>query len=268
MKTVDQQYAELIKACLDEGEEITTRNSRVRRVYGKQVRFESTPLVSVRKTAWKSALREWEWFLSGSDNIQDLHPSVHKWWEPWAADDGRIKFNYSHQLRHYAGRYDQVASFVYGIKHHPFSRRNVLTTWNPEEMSDPACPITNCHNTVTQAFVDQGGRLSLVTYQRSADVICGLPANWIQMAAFQLWLVSEASLGGIGSLTWIGGDIHLYEDHFELAREIVSVADSCPPTPILVHTTKFPPDGRFKAEDFKLEGEYKPVLDRTAKMIV
>src|SRR5690606_12956522 len=118
--------------------------------YPTLVRFTELPLVTIRKTAVKNALREMEWFLSGSSNINDLHPSVRPWWTPWVDKDGEIKNNYSRQFRKYGGTLDQISTLIEGMKSHPYSTRNLVTTWNSIEMIDPDTPITNCHGTVIQ----------------------------------------------------------------------------------------------------------------------
>lgn len=267
-ETVDQKYADLLRRLLETGEDIETRNSRVRRLFAEKIVFDSTPLVGVRKTAWRSAIKEWAWFQSGSDDINSLDPAVRHWWLPWANSEGQVLFNYSDQFRAACGNdgevVDQIELLVDGIKNHPYSRRNVLTTWNAADMASSRCPITNCHNTVTQTFVDGKGLLHLVTYQRSVDVVCGLPHNWIQEAAFHLWLCSQTKMS-MGSLTWIGGDVHLYEQHFELARECVDRVGECRPTPLLCYQ---PTADYFQAEDFYLDGEYLPVIDKRAEMVV
>lgn len=263
----DEKYLSLVDQVLTDGEEIETRNSKVRRSICFQMPFTTTPLVRVRKTAWKSAIREWEWFMSGSSNINDLHPSVRSWWEPWASPAGNILFNYSKQLRRFRGEggvTDQVQLMVDCLKKHPNSRRNILTTWNTEEMNQPECPITNCHNTVTQAFVVGGNKLRLVTYQRSVDVICGLPHNWIQMAAFQLWLCSQAKLL-VDGLTWIGGDVHVYDTHLPLAKKMLEQTLPTDEGPVLCYE---PTTDEFRADDFYLSEPYEPLLTDRAEMVV
>lgn len=267
--TVDQVYADLVQECLTLGEEVTTRNSDVFRIIVKTLAFNSTPLISARKTAWKSCLREWEWFMSGSNNLNDLPESVKPWWKPWADKDGEIWGNYSKQFRTfygYAGQWvDQIQRFIGGIYGHPFSRRNVITTWNTCDMVNPWCPITNCHGTIIQAFVDTANRLDLVMYQRSVDVVCGLPHNWFQYWAFLLWLAHRTGRG-VGKFTWIGGDIHIYSKHVELARAICAVVKTDKiNTPNLLYT---PTGEEFKADDFSLDGEYKPVIETRAEMVV
>lgn len=265
--SVDLNYLHLLNSVYFDGVEVETRNSLCKRKVAQAVHFDSTPLVSVRKTAWRLALREMEWFLSGSNNINDLHPSVRHWWQPWANEFGYVLSNYSTQFRGSCGwdvaGFDQIEYLIEGIKKHPNSRRNLLTTWNAAEMASPATPITNCHNTVTQAFVEDG-QLRLVTYQRSADLLCGLPANWIQEWALLLWLAHRTGKG-VGGLTWIGGDCHLYKQHWELTERMVSNAFHCGATPELVYS---PTAEEFKAEDFSLRGEYKPFYTDKAEMVV
>jgi thymidylate synthase len=267
----DNIYKHLIKTCLEQGDEIETRNSKVKRIVAEKIEFKTTPLVTVRKCSWKNAIREWSWFMSGSDRICDLHPSIKSWWEPFAVD-GRVKYNYSKQLRCQYGCdreglaqelicCDQVDNFVRSIKDHPNSRRTILTTWNSAEMNEPDCTITNCHNTLTQAFVTNG-RLKLVTYQRSADLIVGVPHNWIQESVFHLWLCAQTGLV-VDSLVYIMGDIHIYEKHYELAHKILEQKSK--PSPQL---TYYYGHENFLADDFALDKEYRPSLIDKAEMVI
>jgi hypothetical protein len=159
---------------------------------------------------------------------------------------------------------DQVQEMVDSLKNHPNSRRSIISTWIPSHVESGLINPTNCHNTVTQAFVTGGNRLRLVTYQRSVDVICGLPHNWIQMAAFQLWLCSQTGLL-VDGLTWIGGDVHVYEQHVELAEKMIGLSPPKDEEPVLCYQ---PSGDTFKADDFTLSCEYKPLLTDKAEMVV
>jgi thymidylate synthase len=264
--TPDETYLGLLGRALHGGEPVLTRNAPCRRLFGLREEFSRFPLVSVRKTAWKTALRELEWFLSGSDDIHALHPSARPWWVPWANAQGRVRFNYSLQLRNFAGHngrvVDQVSGLLVGLRDHPFSRRHLLTTWNAADMASPDCPITNCHLTVAQAFADTRGALHLVTYQRSADLVCGLPHNWAQAWALLVWLASRSGRTP-GSLVWVGGDVHLYECHLPLARRVL--AQEPRGTPGLAYTSSGPD---FRADDFSLDAPYLPALAERAEMVV
>jgi thymidylate synthase len=249
-QTADSQYGTLIADVLSAGDEIRTRNSVVRRLFARTARFAEAPLVSARRTAWRSALREMEWFLSGS----------------WADSGGRVRNNYGRMFRHShgaAGVVDQIALLLEGVRAHPSSRRNVITTWNTADMVAPETPITNCHGTVIQAFVDAGGGLHLVTYQRSADAVCGLPHNWIQYWAFLLWLAARSGRG-VGSLTWVGGDVHVYREHWGLAGRIVAAAGTRR-SPGLRYEPSSP---EFRADDFALAGDYAPALTDRAVLVL
>jgi thymidylate synthase len=256
----DREYLDLLTKIRDHGAPVVTRNAPVRRVFAHSVRFTRTPLVCLRKTAWRLALREMEWALSGSDNISDLHESARHWWRPWADRYGR-------QLRDFAGHggrsADQIIDLLGGLILHPYSRRNVVTTWNSADMTAPETPITNCWWTVLQAFVEPDSALHLVTYQRSADVVVGLPANWLQSWAFLMWLAHSAGLD-VGSLTWLGGDVHVYDCHAPVVAEILA-ADPDPDPPRLVYR---PSGDAFRADDFALDRPYNPKVLTRAEMVV
>lgn len=277
---VDYYYRDLVDQALRVGLPVRTRNADVKRLLYKSFTFRGTPLVCLRKTAWKNCLREWEWFMSGSNRIEDLHPDVRPWWRPWANTDtepysGAVFGNYSRMFRHWAdfdiyGRFtetfDQIRYLIEGVKNHPHSRRNVITTWDSAVAMVPECKITNCHGTVIQASVGDASdpdALHLFTYQRSVDLIVGLPHNWLQYWAFLLWLAHRTGRT-VGSLTWTGGDIHLYERHYELAGE-VSHAQPTDDTPNLVYT---PTSEDFRADDFRLDREYQPKILTRAEMVV
>lgn len=295
----DKKFMQLVGEALKFGHRVSTRNSAVLRIHpashALHQSFFYTPLVNVRRTAWRQAVQEMEWFLSGSNLVSDLPPPVRKWWAPWADEGGRVPYNYSVQFRETGGLVrdpengplpastDQLIDFVTGIRQHPYSRRNLMTTWNPVEMVLKGCPITNCHGTVVQAFVcpnsvqGEKPRLLLKTYQRSADLLLGLPHNWLQYWAFLLWLANATDTYP-DCLVWVGGDVHLYEAHEPVARKMYESwyarAEDAPAAPNLTHTQT--PDDfypgtdvpRFLAADFGLDGEYAPLSNDKLEMVV
>jgi thymidylate synthase len=281
MPSCDELYLDLVENVLHAGDKVRTRNAVCKRLHSRTLRFDSTPLVTTRKAAWKLALLEWEWFMTGSNDVNDLDPRVRHWWAPWADPEGKVANNYSRQLRYFHGAefdasrqewkviaVDQIALLVDGVKNHPFSRRNVITTWNTAEMTHPSTPITNCHNSLTQAFVTEDNRLDLTTYQRSCDLVCGVPHNLIQMWAFLLWLARRTGREP-GRLTWVGGDVHVYEQHYDLARRMLDsrLSDALDPRvcPNLVYA---PTGDEFKAADFSLDAPYEPLITDKAEMVV
>jgi len=211
--------------------------------------------------------------MSGSSDIKDLHPSVRKWWEPWASDLGIVGLNYSWQFRKAHGveqvldpaqweGYDQIEGLIDGLISQPNSRRHVITTWNASDMNSEMCPITNCHNTMTQFFV-QDSRLFMSTYQRSVDVMLGLPHNWIQQWAFLMWVAHRTGLA-VGELSWMGGDQHIYKGHLDMAKRVVGENMAFLSQPELVYN---PSGDEFKASDFMLDGEYEPIIEESLEMV-
>lgn len=263
----DLEYSNMLANLLDHGTPLVTRNAPVRRLRGYGVIFVTTPLICARRTAWKNALREWEWFMSGSNDINTLHPRVRDWWSPWADQAGLVHNNYSVQFRDARGHgaaVDQVTNLIDGLTHHPYSRRHIITTWNAADMVAPETPITNCHNTMTQFFVEPDNTLHMDTHQRSADTVCGVPHNWIQSWAFLMWLAHRSGRV-VGTMDWKGGDTHLYDIHTDLAQKVVAQDLGNGAPPVLVYT---PTSEEFKADDFTLSGPYTPLLEDKAVMVV
>ena len=264
---VDRQFCQLLDGIRTWGNEIDTRNSKTKRLINQAMRFDSTPLISIRRTAWKNALREMEWFMSGSNNINDLHPKVHHWWSEWANDDGIIENNYSKQFRAFmgtTGALDQIDHAIKSLKNHPYSRRNVLTTWNSAEMASATTPITNCHGTMIQLHVEPDNKVHMMMVQRSCDMVLGVPHNLIQYWAFLMYLCHRSGRE-VGSFTWIGGDCHIYNNHLEMTDKMIKRVGEVEETPQLVYT---PTSDDFKADDFTLNGEYNPIIKENLEMTV
>lgn len=265
--SVEYEFVSALEHVLAYGEDITTRNSEVRRTVNEHLYFSKTPLISVRKTAWKSALREMEWFLSGSSNINDLHPSVHSWWKPWADKNGEIPNNYSKQFRYYSDHlFNQIDYAIQTLKNHPYSRRNVITTWNTEEMVRPNTPITNCHGTIIQLFKGTDNRITMMMYQRSSDMVVGLQHNLLQYWALLMFIAHRAGhdLNNL-RLHWIGGDCHIYKSHIPLVKKIIRSNYNDVNTPKLIYT---PTSEEFKASDFSLDRKYEPIITDKAELII
>lgn len=254
----DTTYQELVHVVVWHGERVCTRNAETLRVFdAKPIRFTQTPLVTLRKTAWKMALREMQWFLSGDTKCPEV---LLPWWQGQLSPNGHYYGGYGHQWRHWRNSFDQIESLIDGLRKHPTSRRHMLTTWDAESMANiidtnknPQTP-TCCHSTIIQFFVSRT-RLHATSYQRSADLLLGVPHNWIQSWALLHWLAHQTGLTA-KSLRWIFGDLHIYREHSHLectdALLAATPPDSSVELPELIYTATERKE--FQADDFIMKG--------------
>ena len=256
MSAADRIYQQLIARVCRDGDLVIARNAPTRRIFDADpVTFYETPLVTIRKTAWRMALREMEWFLSGEPECPvELLP----WWKDQLHPIGAYFNGYGKQLRDWREHFDQINYLIDGLKAHPTSRRHILTTWDASEMADitftnqnPATPAC-CHTTLAQFFV-RAGALHMTSYQRSADLLLGVPHNWIQTWALLLWLGHQTGLS-TGSLRWLLGDAHLYQEdsHLQCATEILAAHPSACTLKLVYYATN---RRDFSAADFEMIGE-------------
>lgn len=110
--------------------------------------------------------------------------------------------------------FDQISWVINEIKTNPTSRRLLVSGWNPQEIGNVDLPP--CH-TLFQFFVEDG-KLSSQLYQRSADMFLGVPFNIASYALLTNIIAKECNLS-LGEFIWTGGDVHLYSNHLDQAKE-------------------------------------------------
>lgn len=217
-----RQYLDAMQRILDEGVDRPDRTGTgTRSVFGHQLRFdlrEGFPLVTTKKVHLRSVVYELLWFLRGDTNVRFLREHGVRIWDEWADADGELGPVYGKQWRSWAapdGRtIDQLAEAMRLIRDSPSSRRIIVSAWNPADL--PAMALAPCH-CLFQFYVAEG-RLSCQLYQRSADVFLGVPFN-IASYALLTHLMAKACGLGVGDFVHAFGDLHLYHNHFEQARE-------------------------------------------------
>lgn len=253
-----QPYLNLLQRILDEGIEKTDRTGTgTKSIFGHQMRFnleDGFPLLTTKKLHLKSIIYELLWFLKGDTNIKYLKEHGVRIWDEWADEDGNLGPVYGHQWRSWpdynGGTIDQIQNVINLIKHHPDSRRMMVTAWNPAEIEQMALPPCHC---LFQFYVAEG-RLSLQLYQRSADTFLGVPFN---IASYALLLQMMAQVTGlkVGEFIHTTGDTHLYLNHLEQAKLQLTR------TPRTLPQMKLNPDVKslfdFQYEDFELQN-YNP----------
>jgi thymidylate synthase len=253
-----KQYLDLLQHVLDNGRFKGDRTGTgTYAVFGAQARFdlrESFPLLTTKKLHLRSIIHELLWFLQGDTNVKYLHENKVSIWDEWADENGNLGRVYGAQWRDWRssdGRsVDQISNLIAGIKNNPDSRRHIVSAWNPGEIDGMALPP--CH-ALFQFFV-RDGELSCQLYQRSADLFLGVPFNIASYSLLTLMVAHVCDLQP-GDFVHTFGDLHLYSNHLDQAKEQLSRE------PRKLPTVRINPEVKdifgFKFEDFEVVG-YDP----------
>ena len=253
-----RQYHDLLRLVLEKGKR---RNDRTGigtlSIFGAQARFdlrEHFPLLTTKKLHLKSIIYELLWFLRGDTNIHWLNEHGVTIWDEWADEKGNLGRVYGAQWRDWRGsenkRIDQIARVITQIRANPQSRRLIVNAWNAAEVDRMALPP--CH-VLFQFYVNEG-ELSCQLYQRSADLFLGVPFNIASYALLTMMVAQVCELRA-GDFVHTFGDLHLYQNHLEQAREQLSREFRSLPRMRLNPNVRRLEDFRF--EDFTLL-DYNP----------
>jgi thymidylate synthase len=240
----EYQYLSLINRVLKTGIKQEGRNGNTISLIGEKMNFDLTnntiPLLTTKKLAWKTCLKELFWFISGSTCNKILNEqNVHIWdknasrsflnsrglYHYMEDDLGPV---YGHQWRHYNAKYfnsftsyenkgiDQLENVIKSLKDEKerSSRRIILNAWNPCQIDEMALPP--CH--VMSQFIVKNNDLTCILYQRSGDIGLGIPFN---IASYSFLTHILAKHCGLNAKEFIHiiGDAHIYEEHTEALEE-------------------------------------------------
>jgi thymidylate synthase len=253
-----RQYHDLLRLVLEHGKPRGDRTGTgTLSIFGAQARFdlrENFPLLTTKKLHLKSIIYELLWFLRGDTNVRYLNEHGVTIWDEWANEDGNLGRVYGAQWRDWRGengvRVDQIDKVISEMKRNPQSRRLIVNAWNAAEIDKMALPP--CH--VLFQFYVQNGELSCQLYQRSADLFLGVPFNIASYALLTLMVAQVVDLRP-GDFVHTFGDLHLYQNHLEQAREQLARDYRSLPRMKLDPAVKDIHD--FKFEDFALV-DYDP----------
>lgn len=281
------QYLDLLQRVLDHGDHRIDRTGvGTLAVFGAFARFDLSsgkmPILTTKRVSWKTAVKEMLWFLTGSTRLRPLLQQNVRIWTDWPLSryqrasgekisqsefEDRIlgddKFDetwgdlgpvYGKQWRRWEtedGReIDQIAAVVDLLKNNPSSRRILFHAWNLADLDKMTLPP--CHFSY-QYFVS-GNRLSCLMYQRSVDLLLGAPFNFVGTVALQMMIADQAGLE-LGEFIWTGGDVHLYSNHIDQAKEQLQRKPRELPEMRLKRHAQSIDD--YKIEDFEVVG-YDP----------
>ncbi|HEY0877615.1 MAG TPA: thymidylate synthase [Zeimonas sp.] len=284
----EQQYLDLLSRVLAHGDRRVDRTGvGTLSVFGAMARFDvsadQAPILTTKRVYWKTAIKEMLWFLTGGTNLRPLLEQNVRIWTDWPlaryreatgdaidqhgfeqrilADEsfartwGELGPVYGKQWRRWLGadgrEHDQIRTLLDTLRTAPSSRRMLFHAWNVGEIDDMALPP--CHM-VYQFHCTSDGRLNCLMFQRSCDLLLGAPFNWVGTVALQAMLAQQAGLRP-GEFVWMAGDVHLYLNHLEQAKEQLSRAPRAVPR---LRLLRRPPDiDHYSIDDFAVE-DYDP----------
>ena len=180
---------------------------------------EEFPIMTLRRTYWKSAIDEMLWIWQKKSNrIADLGSHV---WDEWAGEDGTIGKAYGYQLgikHHYPeGDMDQVDKVLWDLKHNPASRRIMTNIYNFADLSEMA--LYPCAYSMT--FNVTGDRLNAILNQRSQDMLAANNWNVVQYAVLTMMMAQVSGLKP-GEFVHVIADAHIYDRHVPAIEEIIA----------------------------------------------
>ena len=258
MNKLDNDYQNLLSEVLSKGVNKTDRTGTgTISLFGKQIRHdmsEGFPILTTKKVAWKTMVTELKWFLRGDTNIKYLVDNGCNIWngdaykkycklqvphdhfetqkefiesiktnDEFAKKWGELGPIYGKQWRSWNNYdrwdipHDQLENLITGIISNPNSRRHLVNSWNVSDLDKMTLPP--CHYSF-QCYVADG-KLSLMWNQRSADLFLGVPFN-ISSYGLLLHLLCKETRLEPGHLIGSFGDIHLYKNHVDQAKEQIS----------------------------------------------
>ena len=241
-----KQYLNMLSHIMANG---TLRDNRTgtptRGVFGYQMRFDLSngfPLVTTKLCHFKSIVYELLWFLAGDSNINYLKQHSVSIWNEWADDDGNLGPVYGKLWRSWrgsGGEVDQIKQLITNLKSNPYSRRHIISAWEPSVLPDESISpqqnvaqnlqaLAPCH-CLFQFYISSDGKLSCHLYQRSADAFLGVPFN---IASYSLltYLVAQVVDLQAGDFVHTFGDLHIYQNHLEQVKLQLKREPLTPPT--------------------------------------
>ena len=179
---------------------------------------EEFPVITVRKTYFKSAVDELLWIWQKKSNrVSELRTHV---WDSWADENGTIGKAYGYQLgvkhKYKEGEFDQVDRVLYDLKHNPQSRRILTNIYNHADLH--AMGLYPCAYSMT--FNVSGKTLNAILNQRSQDMLTANNWNVVQYATL-VYMMAQVSGLEAGEFVHVIADAHIYDRHIPLAKEII-----------------------------------------------
>lgn len=221
------------------------------------------PIITLRRTAFKSAIDEilWIW-QKKSNNVHDLNSHI---WDSWADETGSIGKAYGYQLGKKSiypeGEFDQVDRVLFDLKHSPQSRRILTNIYNFEDLHE--MHLYPCAYSMT--FNVTGNKLNGILNQRSQDTLTANNWNVVQYAVL-LHMFAQVSNLEVGEFVHVISDAHIYDRHIPIVEEILKNPQY--PAPIFKMNKDVKNFYDFTVDDFELEGYQYTKLDKKIEVAI
>ncbi|HZW38024.1 MAG TPA: thymidylate synthase [Ignavibacteriaceae bacterium] len=263
-----KQYLDLVNTVINEGIRKPSRTGiDTISYFGAFYKVDLSkgfPLLTTKKMEWKSLLYEVLWYLSGENHIRNLRKHT-KIWDAWADEEGNLETAYGYFWRHFPSakkdengnwqvtEVDQIQYVIDEIKRNPFSRRLVVSAWEPGNATKSKLPP--CHYSF--AFNVNDGKLNCHLTQRSGDIALGIPFNLAAYSILTQIIAQETNLE-LGHFAHTIIDAHIYVadegtpmeryDHLKGLKEQLKRE----PLPLSKLIIKKKPINELSFEDFEL----------------
>ena len=215
---------------------------------------EEFPIMTLRRTYWKSAVDEILWIWQKKSNrIADLGSHV---WDEWAGPDGTIGKAYGYQLgipyEYPEGKFDQVDRVLYDLKHNPASRRIMTNIYNFQDLHE--MNLYPCAYSMT--FNVTGNKLNAILNQRSQDMLTANNWNVCQYAVL-LHMIAQVSGFEAGELVHVIADCHIYDRHSPMVKAMLEKEGY--PAPTFIMDKSITDFYKFTKDSFRMENyQYHP----------
>jgi thymidylate synthase len=259
MNKHDETYHAALEEILIKGKRKDDRTGTgTKSRFGMQMRFDlrkhGFPLVTTKKTHFKSIIWELLWFLRGGTNVKWLQERGVSIWDEWADEHGHLGPVYGAQWRNWPEGtpgygYDQLATVVQTLKDNPDDRRMIVSAWNVGQL--PFMRLPPCH--LLFQFWVWRNQIHCQLYQRSCDMFLGVPFNIASYSAL-IHLLAHVCDMEVGEFIWTGGDCHIYNNHMEQVELQLSRAPFKAPTLTIAPDAPKSIDGEWHLDHFQLEG--------------
>ena len=262
MSRADEIFIQNCRDILDNGVWDTDREVRPRwedgtpahtvKKFGVVNRYDLSkefPILTIRRTFWKSAIDELLWIWQAkSNNVNELRTRV---WDAWADENGSIGKAYGYQLgvkHHYPqGDMDQVDKVLWDLKNNPASRRIMTNIYTFADLSEMA--LYPCAYSMT--FNVSGNKLNAILNQRSQDMLAANNWNVVQYSVLTM-LMAQVSGFEPGEFVHVIADCHIYDRHIPAVEEIIK--NEPKPAPKFIIDPDVKDFYAFTRDSFRMEG--------------